>query len=233
MRIAVSGTYSTGKTTTTLALSYLTGIKKTHARTIREILPTTFPGKRLEMCKPHELIELAQRRFYERCTAEEEMGGNFLSDGCSLQEWVYSSARLVTGLNPNEPRWKVKMEKMLYKYRYDVFALQIENLGKLVKSYATKHYDLFIHLPVEFPFVADGHRPVKEEFRYYSEEILLKTYKEINANVMEVRGSMEERLETLVTKLNLNKVMSIDEAVAKASVNAKVQFDDVKMEYEV
>lgn len=45
MNLAISGTYSSGKTTTTLALAYLTGIPRTHAKTMREILPDALPGK--------------------------------------------------------------------------------------------------------------------------------------------------------------------------------------------
>ena len=40
MRVAISGTYSTGKTTIALALSYVTGVPFSFARTMREILPT-------------------------------------------------------------------------------------------------------------------------------------------------------------------------------------------------
>mgnify|MGYP007007859318 CR=1 FL=1 len=51
LRIAISGTYSTGKTTSSYALRYLTGIPRTHAQTMREILPIILPGKSLEECK--------------------------------------------------------------------------------------------------------------------------------------------------------------------------------------
>jgi hypothetical protein len=98
MRIAISGTYSTGKTTLSLALSYLTEIPITRARTMREILPDAFPGYSLEQCGSSELIELGMRRFTERVRAEMQRGDSFISDGCSLQEWLYGSTRLKTGL---------------------------------------------------------------------------------------------------------------------------------------
>ncbi len=46
LRIAISGTYSTGKTTTTEAVSLWLGIPRTHAQTMREILPRRSPVKR-------------------------------------------------------------------------------------------------------------------------------------------------------------------------------------------
>ncbi|MBJ6941930.1 AAA family ATPase, partial [Vibrio cholerae] len=47
MKIAISGTYSTGKTTLTEALSIATQVPRTQARTMREILPDAVPGKTL------------------------------------------------------------------------------------------------------------------------------------------------------------------------------------------
>ena len=102
LRIAVSGTYSTGKTTTTIALSLVTGIPRTHARTMREILPEAIPGKTLEDCKPAELLQLGMRRFIERAVFESHCKGGFFSDGSSLHEWVYGKARMIVGINPND-----------------------------------------------------------------------------------------------------------------------------------
>jgi hypothetical protein len=45
LRLAVSGTYSIRKTTTTEALSAATGIPRTHATSSPEILPDLVPGK--------------------------------------------------------------------------------------------------------------------------------------------------------------------------------------------
>lgn len=94
LRIAISGTYSTGKTTTSYALSYLTGIPRTHAQTMREILPQILPGKRLEECTPVDLYELGIRRLTERVSCESRLETSFISDGSALHEWVYGRARL-------------------------------------------------------------------------------------------------------------------------------------------
>ena len=70
LRIAISGTYSTGKTTTTEALSLWVGLPRTHAQTMREILPEVLPGKALEDCSFPELFQLGIVRFTERLLAE-------------------------------------------------------------------------------------------------------------------------------------------------------------------
>src|ERR1700759_2066914 len=96
-RIAVSGTYSTGKTTTTEALSRWTGVPRTHARSMREILPEAIPGQALEECGPAELFQLGLLRFTERAVRESAMPGSYVSDGSSLHEWIYGQARMRVG----------------------------------------------------------------------------------------------------------------------------------------
>ncbi|WP_333889024.1 AAA family ATPase [Sphingobacterium siyangense] len=96
-RIVISGTYCTGKTTLSLALSFATGIPSTHAPTMREILPDLFPGKNLKQCSYPELLRLGMERFKNRLEAESGLTTGFISDGCPLQEWLYGSTRLVTG----------------------------------------------------------------------------------------------------------------------------------------
>lgn len=230
MKIAISGTYSTGKTTTTLALSFLTGIPKTHAKTMREILPIAYPGKRLEMCLPHELIELGIRRFLERCESECQYNNHFISDGCAIQEWIYGTTRLKYGLNPNEHIFKVKWQKLANYAGYEVFQKTIEAFGLVAKQYVKNNYDVVIHLPIEFAFTPDGHRPVKEKFRSESEKLLLHTYNEWDIKPMIVSGRLERRLQRIVEILNLPQQMSIKEAIGLAQYDKVNLFDSVKLE---
>lgn len=48
IRLVISGTYSTGKTTTTNALSIATGIPLINALSAREILTELYPGRRFQ-----------------------------------------------------------------------------------------------------------------------------------------------------------------------------------------
>jgi len=213
MKIAISGTYSTGKTTLSMALGLLTGIPVTRARTMREILPSVFPGYSLEQCGPSQLIELGMRRFTERIQAELMMDGFFISDGCSLQEWLYGSTRMITGFNPMEKPEVVRKWIKNHPNEWRVFRQSTESFGKVVKEYAKESYDVIIHLPVEFPLVQDGHRPASEKFRHESEKLLNKTYQELGLFPVIVRGNIAERLISIVDSLKLDTVMSIEEAI--------------------
>jgi nicotinamide riboside kinase len=230
MKIVVSGTYSTGKTTLTLALSCLTGIPATHARTMREILPVSFPGYTLEECGPSELMELGMRRFTERIMGEMQTNGTFVSDGCPLQEWLYGTTRLKTGFNPAEKPEIMKARMEEHPEEWKVFRETTESFGTVVKAYVRNRYDAVIHLPVEFPFVADGHRPASEAFRTASEQLLNKTYRELEIRPIEVRGNLRERLKMSVDLLGLPTVRNTDEAIAMAEYRKKHIFDAVPTE---
>jgi len=102
MRLAISGTYSSGKTFTTIALAHLTGIPRSAAKTMRELLPISVPGKTLEECSAAEILMLITRRNTERAVNESHLGDTFISDGSSLHEWVYGTVRVLVGINPND-----------------------------------------------------------------------------------------------------------------------------------
>lgn len=216
IKIAISGTYSTGKTTTSYALSYLLGIPRTHAQTMREILPIIHPGKRLEECNPSELYELGIRRFTERINCESMLPNGFISDGSALHEWVYGKARLKIGLNPNANRIKRFYDKIRLLTHTIPMSDFIDNYEQLVKYHTKKNYDLFIHLPNEFPIVKDGHRPVNEKFRILSESYLLRTLQELKLTYVIVGGSIQERLEEIVNYLGIPIQMPIEDAISLA-----------------
>ena len=221
VRLAVSGTYSTGKTTTTLALANLTGIQRTHAKTMREILPDALPGKSLEECTAPELVQLGIRRYAERIVHECKLEDGFISDGSSLHEWVYGMARMKVGINPNEPPIARSFKSLLMLPVKPTYVQIFKNIGDIVKQHAKESYDEFIHLPVEFPLVADGHRPVSEKFRQLSDDLLKETLNELGIKYHVVGGSVEERLEKILDIYGFEPVMDIEEAIEMAMVEVR------------
>ena len=217
----MSGTYSTGKTTTAEALSLWVGLPRTHAQTMREILPEVFPGKALEDCSFAELFQLGIVRFTERAVRESAMTGSFVSDGSSLHEWVYGKARMIVGINPNDnPLQRALRAAMVLPYKKILVDIN-EALGAVVKRHAKKSYDEFIHLPVEFPLVKDGHRPVSEEFRALSDRLLVKILDELGIPYHVVSGTLEQRLTRIAAIYGLAPVMPLDQAITQARARVK------------
>lgn len=228
LRLAISGTYSTGKTTTTEALSLWTGIPRTHAQTMREILPQAFPGKALEDCSFAQLFQLGIMRFTERATRESAIVGSFLSDGSSLHEWVYGKARMKVGINPNNGPVVRAIQNALSLPHKGLISQINDAFGAVVKLHAKKAYDVFIHLPVEFPLVKDGHRPVSERFRALSDELLLETLDDLQIPYHVVSGSVEQRLHKIADIFSLSPVMPIEQAIGQASERVRAFHRDVE-----
>lgn len=212
MNLAISGTYSSGKTTTSIALSHLTGIPRTHAKTMREILPEAVPGKRLEDCTIPELTQLVMRRYSERVMHESHLPNGFISDGSSIHEWVYGKVRVMVGTTHPSDSIEVREPSPEMLFFEDV----IDNMGVAMKQHAKRTYDVFVHLPIEFPLVEDGHRPVSERFRHLCDQLLIDTLRDHSIPYHVVGGSIKERLDRITEIFGLVPLIPTDEAITRA-----------------
>ena len=213
MKLAISGTYSVGKTLTTMAVSNLTGLPRSAALTMRELLPISVPGKSLEECSAAEIIMLITRRNQGRAVNESHLPDGFVSDGSSLHEWCYGTVRVLVGINPND---SIDLESVELTPELAFYAEVMRQIGVPAKQHALQSYDAFVHLPIEFPLVADGHRPVNERFRSLADEMLMSTITELGIPVHIIGGSVEERLEQVLETFGFSPVMSIERAIALA-----------------
>lgn len=213
MNLSISGTYSVGKTLTSMAIAHLTGIPRTAAPTMRELLPISLPGKTLEECNGAELIMLITRRIQGRAVAESHLPNGYISDGSALHEWSYAMVRVTVGINPNE---SVNLENVEMTDEVRFYAEVMKKIGIPARQHTKKAYDAFVHLPIEFPIVEDGHRPVNERFRALAEALLLKTLEELEIPVHIVGGTIPERLAKIIEIFGFEQKMSIEEAIAKA-----------------
>lgn len=103
IRLVISGTYSTGKTTTATALSIATGIPLINVLSAREILTDLYPRGCFQDMSATELMALGLKRFEERIREEAILykeNTSFISDGSVLNEWVYGTVRMKVGINP-------------------------------------------------------------------------------------------------------------------------------------
>jgi hypothetical protein len=216
LRLAVSGTYSSGKTTTTEALSIATGIPRTDALSAREIVVDLMPSKQFQELGSGELLTLGLRRLAERIDGEASQRGAFISDGSVLHEWVYGEARLVLGINPGAP-WPHRAVKRVTGLPAKPFVRQyLHSYGVVVKERAKRLYDAFVHLPIEFQMDADGHRPVSEAYRDLTDSILRRTLDELSIPYHEVGGPIQVRVEKIMDLFDLPVVVPVDEAIEVA-----------------
>jgi hypothetical protein len=216
MKLAISGTYSSGKTLTSYALSHYVDIPRTRARTMRELLPLAVPGKTLEECTGAELIQLIVRRHVERCVHESHLTKGFVSDGSSLQEWLYGAVRVIVGINPNDSVHLSDVETVERTPEMEFFDAAMAQLGKAIKDHVRETYDVFVHLPNELELAKDGHRPVNERFRRLADEGIAAAIDELGIPRHVVGGTLPERLNKIVDLFGFAPVMTVEEAIERA-----------------
>lgn len=219
-RIVVSGTYSTGKTTTATALAHATGIPLVRALSAREILVDLYPGRRFQHMNAEELLALGLRRLDERIRAETELvaaGTGFISDGSVLNEWAYAAVRAKIGLNPGAPVLQQVIKAVLTLPALPFLRRYVSAYGAMARLHSKERYDQIVHLPVEFPMDPDGHRPVSERYRRMSDADLRTEFGRLGFTLHEVSGSIAQRVDRAIEVLDLPRVCSSDEAVARAA----------------
>ncbi|ENV48740.1 hypothetical protein P255_02736 [Acinetobacter brisouii CIP 110357] len=221
MRIGLTGTYSSGKTLTSLIISEYLNLPRTEARTMREILPFAAPGKTLEEVTSPQLIQMIITRHMDRVIHEYKLKDRFISDGCSLQEWIYGSVRVKYGMNPNQSIHLKDNEAVSKTTELAYFENIMSELGKVFKRHVQDSFDLFIHLPNELPLAKDGHRPVNELFRSASDELLKDTFDELDMKYHIIGGSLEERADAIAELLKIKPVKSIQESIKIANQKYK------------
>lgn len=227
LKLAISGTFSSGKSTTTEALSIATGIPRTHAKTSRELLVDLVPGKTVMELSAMELVKLGLRRFEER-VHNESGPGPFISDGGVFHEWVYFEGRMRVGINPGATWWFKGIKTVMglpVKHFYQKYT---DTLGAIQKDRAKRIYDAYVHLPVEFDMEPDGHRPVSEKFRRVSDDLLMETLRELKIPHRMYGGSIPERVERIIAAFDLPLVVPIPEAIAEAEVRVKADLEDLR-----
>jgi nicotinamide riboside kinase len=217
MKIAISGTYSSGKTRTVMALAYYTGVPRTLAKAIREILPDAVPGKKLAECAPAEFLQLMMRRHVGRCVHEAVLGESFISDGSSLQEWLYGAARVAHGMNPTASADLDRVAAADQDPDMAFFEKVVDQFGHAFRQHVGSTFDAFVHLRHELPITDDGHRPMNENFRTTIDRTLLSTLDDLGLPVYVVGGEFTERLDLIVDHFDLPRVRPVEEAIELAA----------------
>jgi hypothetical protein len=174
------------------------------------------PGKTVQELSGMELLLLGLRRLEERIHNEAAHPGSFVADGSVIHEWIYGEARRQVGINPGAGtllRISTTVLGLPYRRFYRDY---LTAYGIIVKARAQRLYDGYIHLPVEFPMEQDGHRPVSEPFRQFSDRLLIDTLTELGIPHQVVGGTVRDRIEQILALHQLPIVVPVDEAITLA-----------------
>jgi len=174
LRIAIVGSFSTGKTTLAEALSRRLDLPLL-PETAREVVELGFKLDKDATPETETLIFLKQ--YNNEISNSEFVGDRSLIDVMAYAGWVLD----------NQPRRK---ESALW-----------DECVRLAERRLRTSYSHLFYLPVEFPIVLDGLRPDDPAFQKEIDERLLKLLKSHDLDYQTVKGSVDERLEQIEVAL--------------------------------
>lgn len=158
------------------------------------------------------------------------LGDHFISDGSSLQEWLYGAGRVMHGMNPNATAANEGGRAVVTEAEMEFFAKVVDQYAIALKQHVRDTYDAYVHLEHELPIAADGHRPMNEGFRATIDKKLLQTLDELEIPYHIVRGTMPERLTQICELFDLKPVMGMAEALELSRLDYEAQ--DFRLETE-
>lgn len=173
-RIALIGSFSTGKTTLGELLSQHLELPLL-PETARQVIELGFKLDKDATPETETLIFLKQ--YNNELSTDEFVGDRSLIDVMAYAGWVLD----------NQPRCK---ETALW-----------DECVKLAERRLRGNYSHVFYLPIEFPIVLDGLRPDDPAFQAEIDERLLRLLRSHDIDYITIKGSVEERMEQITQHL--------------------------------
>jgi adenylate kinase family enzyme len=174
-RIAIVGSFSTGKTTVAEVLARRLNVPLL-PEVAREIVELGF--KLDKDATPETETLIFMRQYNNELSIDEFVGDRSLIDVMAYAGWVLD----------NQPRRKE-------------FALW-EECERLAERRLRTNYSHVFYLPIEFPIVLDGLRPDDPEFQSEIDERILRLLRTHGVRYETVTGDVGERLDQIETHLS-------------------------------
>ena len=169
-RIAIVGSFSTGKTTLAEAVAAPLGLPLL-PEAAREVVALGFKLDKDATPETETLIFLKQ--FYNELSHAEFVGDRSLIDVMAYAGWVLDNRE-----------WTKEMALW-------------EECEKIARHHLRSQYSHVFYLPIEFPIVPDGLRPLDPDFQTEIDRRMLEILDSHAIKFEPLSGSVEERIEAL------------------------------------
>lgn len=174
-RIAIVGSFSTGKTTLAEAIAQPLELPLL-PEVAREVAAMGFKLDKEATPEVETLIFL--RQYYSELTHPEFVGDRSLIDVMAYAGWVLD----------NQPRRK---ETALW-----------DECVKIAQHHLRSQYTQVFYLPIEFPIVPDGLRPMDPAFQQEIDERVLGVMETHDVAFKTLKGSVPDRVDALIKELD-------------------------------
>ncbi|MBI4728325.1 MAG: ATP-binding protein [Acidobacteria bacterium] len=169
-RIAIVGSFSTGKTTLAEAVADPLGLPLL-PEVAREIAALGFKLDKDATAETETFIFL--RQLYNEMIHPRFVGDRSLVDVMAYAGWVLDNRE-----------WRKEMAMW-------------ETCVKIAEYSLRSQYTHVFYLPIEFPIVPDGLRPLDQDFQREIDERMLRVMDVHDVRFSTLRGAVEERAEAL------------------------------------
>ncbi|WP_024831527.1 AAA family ATPase [Ruminiclostridium josui] len=197
LRIAISGTFATGKTTLAVALGELTAVPMISVKSLEEVTSLHFPGKTIDQCSPFEYYQICIYRFLEQVMSEKRVQGNFIVDGTLIESYIYGQVKL-NSLNYTPFSFNLFANNLGIITHKNIYENFYKSLGNVFKEYCRRNYHSFIHLPVESTATQEDNHYYSDKVRKTCDEMIISALEEIGIEYYIITGSTEERLKKIM-----------------------------------
>lgn len=197
MRIAVVGSYGSGRTTLSDLLADALGMPVSRASAMAR--PLGSPRVTAAEATPAELVQLTVRRLVERSVEETRWAGGVVSDGSVLHDWIYAEWLQRTGSFPAAVPPDAALDPPYDAHAFDPLTV-VHQVALLARQDLAARYDVWFHLPVEFP-LRDPVPPISEAFRAATDARLLGVLDAAGVQPHVLHGTPQQRLEQALTVL--------------------------------
>lgn len=217
-KIAVAGSYGTGKTMTSLALSRILDLPRAHVENIDSLYFKIYgKNKNPKEYSTAELLSLGLARFHSRIKQEDP--GGFISDGSVFNEIAYGEARIAMS-ERKAGSFKGFLHKEIYKdYR--------RRLYRTITDYGRNAYNNLFYLRIT-P-VPGGLSKNSIVFQEYFEKTLFRLFDENNIEYRVLEGSVETFIPEILSSLGFGLPEGYD---LKQIINAvKTEKENFKTDY--
>ena len=169
-RVAIVGSFSTGKTTLAEAVAEPLGLPLL-PEVAREVAALGFKLDKDATPEVETLIFL--RQLYNEMTHDDFVGDRSLIDVMAYAGWVLDNQER----RPESALWDACVQVAEYQLR--------------------SQYTHVFYLPIEFPIVADGLRPLDPDFQKEIDERMVRLLEQHDVKYELLTGSVDERIERL------------------------------------
>lgn len=234
-KVAITGTFLTGKSTICEALKNLTNIPIIKTTSIELILQQHSSCKTLWECSPCEYFKVCLLNFKEQMLKVNQKSQSFWSEDTLISNYAYGLIKTTIGYSYTNQLSNIMKRITMMPYNKALIKCY-EAFGEVIKMYMLETYNSIIHLPVEFEYGNSTAYPDFRKTRKMCDELMIQILEDMGIRHYIITGDIKDRLEKIIKIYDLKPVVNIETAIEKSGcgfINSQHPISQDRKTYEL